>query len=85
MKEFFSRNGVSIIANMITIVVLLISLAVAWGQISSQVDFNKVTILENRNNIRIFQIESRDNAVQFAEIQKDLAYIKALLIEIRGK
>lgn len=85
MKDFFSRNGVSIFANLITIVVLLVSLAIAWGQIESQVDFNKVTIAENRYNIRTFEIESKANAVQFAEIQKDLAYIKALLLEMRGK
>ena len=85
MKDFFSRNGVSIIANLITVIVLLVSLAVAWGQINSQVDYNKVTIAENRSNIRAFEIESKSNAVQFAEIQKDLAYIKALLVEIRGK
>ena len=85
MKEFFSRNGVSILANTITIVVLLISLAVAWGQISSQVSHNEATILENRDNIKVFQLESRSNAVQFAEIQKDLAYIKTLLLEMRGK
>jgi len=85
MKDFFSRNGVSIIANLITVIVLLIGLAVAWGQINSQVDYNEITIMENRGSIRAFQIESKSNAVQFAEIQKDLAYIKALLVEIRGK
>ena len=85
MKDFFSRNGVSIIANLITVIVLLIGLAVAWGQINSQVEYNEITIMENRESIRAFQIESKSNAVQFAEIQKDLAYIKALLVEIRGK
>jgi hypothetical protein len=85
MKDFFSRNGVSILANLITVVVLLISLAVAWGQINSQVEFNKITIAENHDNIKVFQVEARSNDVQFAEIQKDLAYIKVLLIEMRGK
>lgn len=85
MKDFFSRNAVSILANLITVIVLIISLSIAWGQINSQVDFNKVTINENRENIKVFQVEARSNAVQFAEIQKDLAYIKALLVEMRGK
>ena len=85
MKDFFSRNAVSILANLITVIVLIISLSIAWGQINSQVDFNKVTISENRDNIKVFQVEARSNAVQFAEIQKDLAYIKALLVEMRGK
>jgi len=84
MKDFFSRNGVSILANLITVIVLLVSLAVAWGQISSAVEYNTNEIKTNRAEIIILRLDAVTNKVQYAEIQKDIQYIKQILIEMKN-
>ena len=90
MKGFLMRNGVALLFNLITVVVMIIALSVAWGKLNAQVSANSAITMENRADIKIFQSESKANAVQFAEIQKDLteirkdlAEIQVLLIEVR--
>jgi hypothetical protein len=92
MKEFLMRNGVALLFNLITIVVMIVALAVAWGKITAEVSYNAALIQETRADIKVFQLESKANAVQFAEIQKDLteirkdlSYIQALLTELRDE
>lgn len=92
MKEFFMRNGVALLFNAITVVLMIIALSVAWGTINATVSYNTMSIREVKDEIKIFQLESKANAVQFAEIQKDLteirkdlAYIQVLLTELRDE
>lgn len=95
-KTICMRDIMYLVFNVITIIVVILTLAAGYGGLKSDVVHNteyieKTNIVVERNSSKIEQIgneakiDSKNNAVQFAQIQTDLQYIKTLLLELRDK
>jgi type II secretory pathway pseudopilin PulG len=84
-----SENATKWIPTIVAIVGILITSATTLSVVSSkfarleaQVAYNTGQLCENELRIRELQEENKAVAVQFAEIKKDLEYIKVQLIKL---
>ena len=91
-KTFLVRNGITLLMNIITIIAFIVMFSTAWGKLGAQINFHRALIDETRLEIKVLQAESKANAVQFAEIQKDLTEIRkdlgsiqVVLIDLRDR
>lgn len=85
MKDFFSRNAVAIVANAITVIVLIIGLAVTWGGLRVEVSHNVATISSNLDKIETLRTWANLTDIQYTEIRVKLANIEGLLLELRER
>ena len=74
-----------ILKNVVTVVVLIVSIAIAWGVIRSDVVHNAHAITANAIEIRANSDEIVEGRVTRQEILTKLSYIEALLLELRDK
>ena len=79
VKNIFVNN----IGNLITIFILIAGLAIAWGIIRTEVSHNTDVIARNESHIDTIKVWQSQTDVKYAEIQKDLQYIKALLLNLQ--
>ena len=75
------KNG----GNIITVVVLIIGMAVAWGIIRTEVNYNAVGI--DKNFVQIDHLKTWANQVdiQYTEIRVKLQNIEALLLDVKSR
>ena len=85
MREFISRNVVAIFANLLTIIVLIIGLAVTWGGLKAEVEHNMVAIDNNIQKIEKIRTWANQTDIQYTEIRVKLSNIESLLLELREK
>ena len=85
MREFISRNVVAIFANLLTIIVLIIGLAVTWGGLKAEVEHNMVAIDNNIQKIEKIRTWANQTDIQYTEIRVKLNNIESLLLELREK
>jgi len=81
MKEFFTRN----VGNLITIILLIISLSIAYGVVKTNVAYNTQHIESNAAQIERIRTWANKTDVQYTEIRVKLQNIEALLLEMREK
>ena len=85
MKQFFQRNGIQILSSVIVLVVLIIGVAITWGQTETKVEHNTGAIIEVKGDVKVLQTESVTSQVQYGRIETRLDNIEGLLIKILDK
>lgn len=79
MRDFFTRN----IGNLITIILLIISLSVAFGVVKTHVAYNTSSIQTNVKQIEKLREWANKTDIQYTEIRVKLQNIESLLLEMR--